>query len=151
MLAGGAILAVTWFVTFMRPIMDGDLWFQMAYARQMLENRTLILDHTAFSWSPTDGSLIYCAWLMQFLLYGLYSLGGLPLFFVFRYVVFGVFLHSGHVPYRVLLCRLLRERLLGCGVAAQQQCCNQCCEISRGPLHKRDSFPLIGGRADSFF
>lgn len=91
-LAGGAILTVVWLLAFMKPVMDTDLWWQMAYARQMLENHTLIPDHTAFSWSPTDGGMIYCAWLMELLLYGLYLLGGLPLLFALLYLIFGVFL-----------------------------------------------------------
>ncbi len=97
------ILVVAWSVAQMKPVMDTDLWFHMAYGRQMLENRSLILDHTAFSWTATDGSLIYCAWLMQLLLYGLYSIGGLPLLFVFSYLVFGAF----------LLLLLLHARSLG--------------------------------------
>jgi hypothetical protein len=74
----------------------------MAYARQMLANGTLIPDHTAFSWTPTDNVIIYCAWLTQLPLYGLHQLGGLPALFGLRYGLFlavlgGVVAYARHV------------------------------------------------------
>ena len=89
---GVALTAVL--IAFMcaRPVADSDLWFHMAYARQMLERGTPILDHTVFSWSPSDNAIIYCAWLTQLGLHGLYQLGGLTALFVARYVVFGAVL-----------------------------------------------------------
>jgi hypothetical protein len=53
----------------------------------MLDAGRLTLDHTAFSWTPSDNAVIYCAWLSQLGLYGLYQLYGLPALFTLRYAV----------------------------------------------------------------
>ena len=54
----------------------------------MVEHRTLTLDHTIFSWSQTDGTKIYCAWLPQLVLYWLYGIGGLSSLYALRYLCF---------------------------------------------------------------
>ena len=72
------------------PILDSDLFWQMAYARQMIERGTLVLDHTAFSWTPTSNATIYCAWLAEFVLYGLCSAFGLTALFALRYAALAV-------------------------------------------------------------
>lgn len=77
-----AVLAVS----LAQPILDGDLFWHMAYARQMLEHHTLILDHTAFSWTPTSNRMIYCAWAGELFFYGLWSLAGFTGLFAFRYL-----------------------------------------------------------------
>ena len=69
---------------------DSDVWWQMAYGRYFLENRTLILDHSIFSWTPADNLTIYCAWIAQLILYFIYSLFDIPGLFVFRYLVYGI-------------------------------------------------------------
>lgn len=71
-----------------RPVGDSDLWYNLAYARQMVASGSLILDHTLFSWTPADNAVIYCAWISQLGLYGLHQIGGLTALFVFRYVLF---------------------------------------------------------------
>lgn len=68
------------------PVADGDLFWQMAYGRQLLERGTLVPDHAAFSWTPATGATIYCAWLGEIVLYGL----GLPGLFILRYAIVGV-------------------------------------------------------------
>jgi len=73
------------------PVIDGDPWWQMAYGRYFIENKTLIPDHTVFSWSESDNSIIYCAWLAEIFLYLLYKIGGLPAFFIFRYLCMAAF------------------------------------------------------------
>lgn len=75
-----------------RPVEDGDLWWHLAYARDMLARHTLIPDHTLYSWTPANADHIYCAWLGQLVLYGAYRLGGLPLLFGLRYAAAGVVL-----------------------------------------------------------
>ena len=85
------ILILTLAVVFAEPQKGGDLWWQMVYGRYMLENHTLIPDHTIYSWSPTDGSHIYCAWIAEIALYLLYQTGGLPVLFVLRYLCFLLF------------------------------------------------------------
>ena len=85
------ILLVTLAVVFAEPQKSGDLWWQMAYGRYMLENHTLIPDHTIYSWSPTVGNDIYCAWISEIVLYLLYQAGGLSVLFALRYLSFLLF------------------------------------------------------------
>lgn len=70
------------------PVQDSDLWYHLAYARQMVESGSLRLDHAAFSWTPASDAVIYCAWMAQLLLYGLHQLGGLTALFAARYLAF---------------------------------------------------------------
>ena len=64
--------AVLWAVLIF-PIVDGDIWFHMLYGKLMLENQSLLVDHSQFSWTPASNDTIYCAWLGQILYYLLYS------------------------------------------------------------------------------
>jgi hypothetical protein len=73
-------------IRYAEPILDGDLFWHLKYAAQMIARGTLIPDHTLYSWTPTSSATIYCAWLGEFLLYGLYQLGGLTALFAFRYL-----------------------------------------------------------------
>ena len=72
-------------IRFAEPIKDGDLFWHMAYARQMLERHTLVPDPTIYSWTPVSAAMIYCAWLSELVLYGLWWLGGEGAMFVLRY------------------------------------------------------------------
>jgi len=88
-LAVGAALV---FIRYAEIVKDGDLWFHLAYGRYMVEHRTLIPDHTIYSWSPASQDKIYCAWTAEILLYAMHSLGGVPVLFVFRYLCIFAFL-----------------------------------------------------------
>jgi hypothetical protein len=81
------ILAVVIAMRYAEPILDGDLFWHFAYAKQMLEHHTLVLDHTLYSWTPVDGRNIYCAWLAELTLFGLWKLFGMTGIFILRYVV----------------------------------------------------------------
>ncbi len=81
----GFLVLATLGVRYAEPVRDGDLWWQMAYGRYLIENRTLVTDHTVFTWTPADSPTIYCAWLAEVFLYLLHQLGGLPVLFAFRY------------------------------------------------------------------
>ena len=70
-----------------QPINDGDLFWHMAYAKQMIEHGTLTLDHTLYSWTPTNNAIIYCAWLGELALYGLWRTAGLAGVFALRYAI----------------------------------------------------------------
>ena len=70
---------------YMLPAQDSDLWFHLSYGRYFVKFGTLIPDHTIFSWSPSDNHTIYCTWLSDLLLYGLYETGKLPILFALRY------------------------------------------------------------------
>lgn len=80
------ILIVALGFRFAEPITDGDLFWQIEYGRQLVENRTLVPDHTLYSWTPSSNETIYCAWISQLFLYFLDLAGGLKLFFVLRYL-----------------------------------------------------------------
>ena len=59
---------------------------KLAYARQILRARSLIPDHTAFSWTPSTNNYIYCAWLSEVFFYGFWQKLG-PRSWAFRYLV----------------------------------------------------------------
>ena len=86
------LLLSTLFLKYAVRLEDGDIWFHMAYGRYLLENYTLIPDHTIYSWTPTDGSQIYCAWTAEILFFILYKIGGLTVLFAFRYLCLFMFL-----------------------------------------------------------
>lgn len=73
-------------IRFAEPILDGDLFWHLKYAEQMIARGTLVPDHTLYSWTPASNATIYCTWLADFVLYGLYRAGGLAVLFGFRYV-----------------------------------------------------------------
>lgn len=81
----GAVILLTVLVKFAEPVKDADLWWQMAYGRYLLQNRTAVPDHTIYTWMPSHNETVYCAWLAEIFLYLTYRVGGLPLLFLFRY------------------------------------------------------------------
>ncbi|MEM9281874.1 MAG: hypothetical protein AAGA96_08615, partial [Verrucomicrobiota bacterium] len=36
------------------PIKDGDIFWQMIYAKTAIETKDLVPDHSIYTWSPTD-------------------------------------------------------------------------------------------------
>ncbi len=83
-----SVIAVVYAV----PLGDGDIWFHLAYGRYFLQNQTLIPDHTVFSWTPSDNSTIYCAWIPQIIFYLVFKAGDLAALHILRLVVIVVFL-----------------------------------------------------------
>jgi hypothetical protein len=77
-------------IRYAEPILDGDLFWHLKYAAQMLARGSLVPDHSLYSWTPATTDTIYCAWLGELLLYGLYQAGGLPILFAFRYLCLAV-------------------------------------------------------------
>jgi len=73
-------------VRYTYPLLSTDIWWQMAYGRHLLQNRTLVPDHAAFSWTYAANDTAYCAWIPEILLYLLHKAGGLPVLFLFRYL-----------------------------------------------------------------
>src|ERR1700676_5002708 len=73
-------------VRFAEPILDGDLFWHMAYAKQMLARHTLVPDHTAYSWTPASNETIYCAWASELFFNWLWTHLGMSSLFVFRYL-----------------------------------------------------------------
>ncbi|MFH1143951.1 MAG: hypothetical protein V1774_05355, partial [Candidatus Eisenbacteria bacterium] len=81
-------------VEYAEPVRDGDLFWQMAYGRYFLQQRTLLPDDTIFSWTPADSGAIYCAWIPQILLYLIHQAGGLTPLFALRYLCLLIFVAS---------------------------------------------------------
>jgi hypothetical protein len=82
-----ALAALVVAVRYAEPSQDNDIFWHMAYARQMLGRGTLAPDATIYSWTPAQNTSIYCAWLGELLLYGLWSVAGLGGLFAARYAV----------------------------------------------------------------
>jgi tetratricopeptide (TPR) repeat protein len=74
------------------PVNDGDIWFHLSYGRYLLENHTVIPDHTVFSWTPTQNKTIYCTWLSDIVFFLLFKAGGLNMLYAFRYLVIVIFI-----------------------------------------------------------
>ncbi len=81
-----ALVLITLAFRYALPVRDGDLWWHMLYGQYFLEHKTLIADHTIFSWTPATNDTIYCTWLPDIFLYLLHKYIGLPGIFAFRYL-----------------------------------------------------------------
>lgn len=90
-----SILILTAALLLALPVRDTDLWWQMGMGRYLLNEGTLILDQTAFSWTPAHGAqtvaTMYCAWIAEILFFLTYQIGGLPALFAVRYLCFLLF------------------------------------------------------------
>jgi hypothetical protein len=64
---------------------DGDVWWQMAYGKYLLDQGTLIPDHSVFSWTEASNVIIYCAWLAEITLYAIHDVFGIKGLFGMRY------------------------------------------------------------------
>jgi hypothetical protein len=86
--------------------LDYDLWWQMALGKYYWTHHTLIMDHSIFSWTPTDPGWIYNTCLGSIIIYLFYSMmGGFGLWILQWLIFAGVFLSF------YLFLRLLRMRL----------------------------------------
>ncbi|PKL37680.1 MAG: hypothetical protein CVV44_15160 [Spirochaetae bacterium HGW-Spirochaetae-1] len=75
------------FFMYTRPIGDGDTWWHMSYGKYLLENKTLIPDHTIYTWTKATNDIIYCAWLPEICFYKLYQWGGVNALYALRYII----------------------------------------------------------------
>lgn len=96
-----AISLITLWASLAHPILDGDIWFHMLYGREMLAQKTLVLDHTQFSWAPSVNEAMYCAWIGQIFYYILYTTFGEFGIITFRYLACTVpFLALAHLAWQ---------------------------------------------------
>lgn len=73
--------------------LDYDLWWQMTLGKYYLTHHTLIIDHSIFSWTPTDPTWVYNTCLGSIFIYLAYSLMGGVGLWIFQWLTFlGVFL-----------------------------------------------------------
>jgi hypothetical protein len=111
---------------------DYDLWWQMALGKYYIAHHTLIMDHSIFSWTPTDPTWIYNTCLGSIAIYLFYNfMGGFGLW-LFQWLIFlGVFLSF------YLFLRLIRLRLDVTGVtliAAIGIACSLACRYYKPEL-----------------
>lgn len=85
---------------------DPDLWWQMALGKYYVTHYTLTVDHSIFSWTPTDPTWIYNTCLGSIIIYLFYNgMGGLGLWIMHSLVFGAVFLSF------YCFLRLLNQRL----------------------------------------
>lgn len=100
-LAMSVLSLITLWASLAHPILDGDIWFHMLYGREMLVQKTLVLDHTQFSWAPSTNDAIYCAWIGQIFYYILYTFFGEFGIIAFRYLACTIpFLAVAHLAWQ---------------------------------------------------
>ncbi|WLE98294.1 MAG: hypothetical protein QTN59_05540 [Candidatus Electrothrix communis] len=68
------------------PLKDGDIWFHILYGEYCWQNKTLIPDHTLYSWTPSINDNIYCTWLSDIFLSFYYKVSSIKGLFLLRYV-----------------------------------------------------------------
>ena len=88
-------------IRFAEPICDSDYFFHIAYGKYFVENRTIIPDHSIYSWTPTVDN-DYCSWLPEIFFYLLHKYTGYKGICALRYicVLFSlilIFLYAGRM------------------------------------------------------
>lgn len=94
---------VGWMILALLPILfimkypvdntDYDLWWHMALGKYYISHHTLTIDHSIFSWTPTDPTWIYNTCLGSIAIYLFYNfMGGFGLWMMHSLVSLGVLL-----------------------------------------------------------
>ena len=101
-----ALLPVLIFIRYPVDTVDYDMWWHMALGKYYLTHHTLVMDHSVFSWTPTDPTWIYNTCLGSIAIYLFYmAAGGFGLWLLQWLVFLGVFASF------YLFLRLLNQRL----------------------------------------
>jgi hypothetical protein len=66
---------------------DFDVWWHLKYGQYFVRHLTWIIDHSAFSWTPSNPSWIYVSWLGSSLLYLVHQVGGYPALVVLQWLI----------------------------------------------------------------
>jgi len=112
---GIMLLPVLVFLRYPVDTLDADMWWHMALGKYYITHHTLVMDHSVFSWTPTDPTWIYNTCLGSIAIYLFYTLAGGFGLWLFQWLVFlGVFLAF------YLFLRLLNRKLdvMSCAVIA---------------------------------
>ncbi len=100
------LLPVLIFIRYPLDPVDADMWWHMALGKYYVTHHTLVMDHSVFSWTPTDPTWIYNTCLGSIAIYLFYTLAGGFGLWLFQWLVFlGVFVSF------YLFLRLLNQRL----------------------------------------
>lgn len=73
-------------VRYAEPMKDGDVFWHIKYGEYHIQNKTLLADHSLFSWTPAIKHAPYCTWAADILFYLFFKTGGWPLLYVFMYL-----------------------------------------------------------------
>lgn len=91
-----------WLVMALLPVMilmmypvdrfDYDVWWQMTLGQYYLDHQTVVIDHSIFSWTPSDSGWIYNTFLGSIVFYLIYSfMGGFGLWLLQWLIFLGIF------------------------------------------------------------
>ena len=67
---------------------DFDVWWHLKYGEHFVRHLTWTIDHSSFSWTPSNPSWIYVSWLGSSLLYLVHQIGGYPALVVLQWLIF---------------------------------------------------------------
>ncbi len=91
LIAFAVFLMMLVFMRYIETTLDGDVYFHIAYGREIVTHKSLLLDEDKFRWAGSHYSL-YVAWIPQTIFYLLYKLGGDSLFFLYSFRIFLLFM-----------------------------------------------------------
>ncbi len=84
----GLVTALCLFIRLDQPIVSFDLWWHMLIGKQFLATKTLIFDHSIFTWAEASPHHTYNAWIAQIILFFIYENADLTGLIMFRYAIF---------------------------------------------------------------
>jgi len=103
------LLAAAVFFYYPNHFGDYDIFWHLKYGEHFVSGRTWHIDHTAYSWTPTNGNWKYVTWIGSSALYLIHRVAGYPGLHVFQYltllslgILFYVYLRLMRSAFRVL-------------------------------------------------
>src|SRR4030042_6347237 len=81
------LLTISVFVYYM-DIGDYDIWFHLKYGEHYVKNLTWDIDHSVFSWTPTDTNWKYVTWIGSSILYIAYQIASVPGLYIIQWIIF---------------------------------------------------------------
>ena len=88
-----ALLPVLILLTYPVNRFDYDMWWQMALGKYYLTHHTIVIDHSIFSWTPSDPTWIYNTCLGSIIVFLFYNfLGGVGLWILQWMIFLAIFL-----------------------------------------------------------
>lgn len=81
------LFLLTVFAYYPNVMDDFDIWWHMKYGEHYVNNSTWNIDHTMYSWTPTNGEWKYVTWIGSSILYLIYKSGGLVGLTLFKWLI----------------------------------------------------------------
>ena len=86
-LAAGIVLASL--VAYYPDVADDfDVWWHLKYGEHFVRHLTWTIDHSVFSWTPSNPSWVYITWIGSSLLYLIHAAGGYTALVVMQWLIF---------------------------------------------------------------